>query len=129
MVLELIKNPIIIGFIIATITYIYLEWKRNKKLKKKYVKDVNLLIPIGVGGIIGLIAYYIFNQSASYNNNPDIICKNPLCQNMIKSLPYGGIAGIPMIEQQIPKDDLNQSFHLVGRSITIPHNIPDLNEF
>jgi hypothetical protein len=117
MVLELIKNPIVLGIIIATIAYIYLDWKRSKKLKKKD-KDINLLIPLIIGCISSLIFYFIFNNMAQVvqlPTTPDFIAQPQMMPNTA-----------PMKLNLNMSDEQNQSFHLVGRNITIPHNIPDI---
>jgi len=112
--LELIKNPIVLGIITATIVYIYLDWKRNEKSKKK-LKDVNILIPLSVGCISGLIFYFIFNNTGMEISAPIIQEVNPII-NPIN----------PVNPIKLNPEDMNTSFHLVGRNITIPHNIPDL---
>jgi len=109
MVLELIKNPIVIGIIIATISYIYLGWKQSKKEKRKN-KDINILIPVSIGCISSLVFYFIFNNTS---------------QQIVQQTPSDFIApGI--VPNKLNISDENQSYHLIGRNITVPHNIPDL---
>jgi len=102
---NLIKNPILIGFIIATGTYIYLKWKTDKKNKKhKTNKEVNLLIPLIAGIITSILAYYYFNEQ-QYISPPIQI---PL-------------QTIPKISETL--DDSLKSFRLIGRGVNLPKNL------
>jgi hypothetical protein len=58
--MEIIKNPVVIGFGSSVLTYFFIEWRKKKK-EKENVKnkfEINqLLISFVVGFIVWFIAY------------------------------------------------------------------------
>lgn len=101
---NLIKNPILIGFIIATMVFIYLKWKVDKKNKKTGKnKEVNLMIPLAVGVVGTLFSFYYFSEmTPNYQAIPQQIVQN-----------------LPQVESAV---DSIKSFHLIGRGVNMPQN-------
>jgi hypothetical protein len=100
---NLIKNPILIGFFLATCVFIYLKWKVDKKNKKTNgSKEINLMIPCAVGIVSALFAYYYFNNEQPVQYQP-----------------------IPQIPQTLGDNLLDsvKSFHLIGRGINMPQKL------
>ncbi|AYV78257.1 MAG: hypothetical protein Edafosvirus8_7 [Edafosvirus sp.] len=119
--MDLIKNPIVIGLLMATATYIYMSWdygKQNEKNPKAPKKEVGLLIPILVGIIGWFLAYGYFDTS-------------PLPSTTIEQNKSLVILDKP---SRLSKDDNftlssdlgKKSYHLIGKSIKLPNNIPDV---
>lgn len=107
---NLIKNPILIGIIIATITYLYLKWKVDKKNKKKKMnKEVNLLIPLIAGAITSVIVYYYFNEVS--HEQPPMITQLNIPNPM------------PDIGKTDALVDSMKSFHLIGRGVNVPNKL------
>jgi len=63
--LDIIKNPAIIGFVVGLLTYIYLVYNERKKSKNDDGKkeNVNLMIPF----VVAFIAWFIAYAYTSYN--------------------------------------------------------------
>jgi uncharacterized protein (UPF0333 family) len=67
---ELLKNPVLIGFFAGLLTYFYLVWEKKKEIEKakkskknkKVEKKVDLLIPGLVVLVVGFISYLYINK-------------------------------------------------------------------
>ena len=116
--MDIIKNPIFLGILAGAITYLYLMWSADKKKKDyKSKKDVSLFTPIIVAVIVSVIAYVYFNYTSG-----DVTGVNPEQSTMKKPLDT-------MNNYHFAKDLSSESpasFHLVGRGISIPNNLPDV---
>lgn len=124
--MEIIKNPIIIGFTAGILTYTYLSWDLNekKKLKKGYkIKEVNLLIPL----VVAIIGWFIAYAYLQYN---DEIIDNTVISNI------GNRKGLPLPLNKIPsyrftKDIISESsepksFSLLTGGVSVPSKLPDV---
>ena len=69
--IEIIKNPVLIGLTFGVLVYIYMKWNDNKENKRNQeFKETNLFIPLGVGILSWFIAHnYFENYNFSNSNN------------------------------------------------------------
>lgn len=127
--MDVLKNPMVIGLTIATITYAYLNMsineknKRNKlKKKDKKIEKVNLLIPL-VMGLIGWFiayAYFEYNDDSIKTDNNVLNKINPLPLPLPPSPKYN------FIKDLISESSEPQAYTLINQGVNIPHNIPDV---
>jgi uncharacterized membrane protein len=105
---ELLKNPVLIGFFAGLLTYFYLVWEKKKEIErakkskknKKVEKKVDLVIPGLVVLVVGFISYLYLNKHSNHSNQ-----LNPLNPSHISE------ANINVIDQNLPK-----TYHLVSDS-------------
>jgi dipeptide/tripeptide permease len=118
--LDILKNPVIIGLFAGVITYIYLCWclkednKKRKNKNKRTKKDVNLIIPSVIAIIIWFIAYGYFE----YNTN----------ESYPREMAIEQSSGIPKTYKLV-KDSSSDvaSFSLLNRGISVPNKpLPDV---
>jgi len=146
--IEIIKNPVIIGLTVGILVYIYMKWEQSKRrpYEKNKRKDSNLLIPLGIGVAAWFIAHNYFenynfttdgtnqvlSEKLDFTNN--IPSKIEIEDTMVGGANLGNnimannnMTTMPQITQmrQIPQI---QSYHLLKRGVTIPENInmPDV---
>jgi len=151
--IEIIRNPIIIGLTVGVLVYLYLRWEQSERPEEKNKrKDTNLLIPLGIGTACWFIANnyfenYNFNNDNSIPNNPyqieDITANLPqkleLTDNgammggglNTNNLSFGINNGISNSGFNNNMSNLNykppvNSYHLLKKGITIPNNMPDV---
>lgn len=116
-VMDIIKNPVVIGLTAGFITYLYIKWRINKELKNtdKYNKktDVNLLIPFAVFVVFWFITYAYFNtdeKTDAQSCNITLIDKKT--------------------DLHIPKSQIdlenNQVFKVVTNGVQIPNTLPEI---
>ncbi len=121
--IDIIKNPVIIGLLIGIIVYLYLKWeneteyeqtnKKNKKMKKP--KEVNLLIPLCVGVACWFIAHNYFDGYDFMNGNDEI--------DEIDKIQINDVGGFGMGNQ------MNRTYgtHIDGNTLEMPdypYNLP-----
>ncbi len=153
MMIDIIKNPVIIGLTVGVLVYLYIKWdsskKEDKNKDKNKRKDSNILIPLFLGTLSWFIAnnYYDFNETSINNNNNLTINNNyevPGKLNLSDSPMIGGDGGINLMNNvgnkfnmntnMNPNPNLNpiynqpSSYHLLKKGITIPNNmtLPDI---
>ena len=91
-------------------------WEKKKKHKKIKVDNPNILIPVGVAILTGCFAWYYFGNSTNLPNpnmTVETLAKEPL-QNE------------DVIESLTGQSNNSVSFHLVGKGINMPNNLPDV---
>jgi|LakMenEpi03Aug12_release.lakeMendotaPanAssembly.Ray.scaffolds.fasta_scaffold66885_6 hypothetical protein len=124
--LDILKNPVIIGLFATAITYGYLLWQLHSEQKRRHKKgrkntkkeDVNLLIPAIVGIIIWFIAYGYFE----YSNN-DLNELNDRIQNNITL----GEKNYKLVKDDLSSGNTIKSFDLITKGINIPKKpLPDV---
>ena len=109
--LEILKNPIVIGIALFVIIFIYMYWTN----KKKYDKDpssekapINIMIP-GVAGILGwFVASTLFGASVPTQTNIPTVKKMPVN---------------PIIHPQGNMENVGTGsveFHLLENNVKIP---------
>lgn len=123
--MDILKNPIIIGLLVGVAVYMYLKWQNDKQSKieknknKKYKeKKPNILIPLAAAVIASFAVWSYFGSSTTNKPATDMtvenLAKEPLKEDIVSSLT-NGTAGSDSV-----------SFHLVGKGINFPHNLPDV---
>ena len=109
--LDIFKNPIILGLLASLITYAYMYWEANRKYEKNPKikrEQISILIP----SIVGIIVWFV--ASGYFNNNNG---------NLNKTIGGNNVSNI--IPQYIPtnNNDMNGScsFYLLQKyRIKIP---------
>ena len=101
--MDVVKNPVIIGVLVAAITYLYLWWQ-NKNDKNK--KPINLFIPAGTAIGAAILSYTYFNMQP------------------VSDIPTNKL---PKIMSKLSSES-PVAYHLVSRGVSIPNNIniPDV---
>ena len=143
--IEIIKNPIIIGLTIGIFVYLYLRWEQQQRPEEKNKrKDTNLLIPLGIGTACWFIAHnYFENYNFTNDNNINNNINNKF-QNYTNSIPMnipekmdlsdtimmgGGANIVNNIGNNITSKQLiPNSYHVLKKGVTIPTNMnmPDV---
>lgn len=126
--MDVIKNPIIIGLLAGTITYIYLSWNNNEKSKKKSKKnqkEVNLLIPLVVA-VIGWFITYAYFQYSNENDNSDIIIPHISGNRRPIPLPMSKTPSYRFVKDVISESSDPKSFSLMTSGVTVPTKLPDV---
>ena len=73
--LGILKNPIVVGILLAALTYLYIWWGEKKRLEKNPKAKrapQNIITPIIVGAIGWFIASNYFNVTAEYTTEVNI---------------------------------------------------------
>ena len=134
--MDIIKNPVIIGLTFGVLTYVYMVWVENEKMKKnkknkknkKYIKKkINLLIPLVVTIITWFISYSYFeykNPVRAELNLPDIIRPSRIPQ--ITPLPLVQIPNYKFVGDVLSASSDPKSFSLITNGITLPTKLPEV---
>jgi sortase (surface protein transpeptidase) len=143
-IMDVIKNPVMIGLFAGLITYIYLHWKnshnknkdksqndqstnngsKNKNKEKK--KNINLLIPLAVFIVFWFISY------AYFSNEEDIIGQIEIPQEKIELLKKSDDINIKILPTQNANTGLvsetsdPKSFQHISNGLHIPSSLPDV---
>lgn len=126
--IDILKNPVMIGAVIAALTYCYLYWKEQQKRKKNPKvsnRSVNVITPAVVGVIAWFIASSCFDDSSS-NSNTITPNTAPTPLPTIGSTATGGNISqvFPAFPSQVANGNQNvsgESFHVIKKnSIRLP---------
>jgi hypothetical protein len=135
-VMDIIKNPIVIGLLAGLITYMYMRWKNdndkdnkdNKDKKKK--KDINLLIPFSVFIVFWFISYAYFSNEDESEKSTEIVQvvvektseanKNNLSKNNDINIK------IKPTKNDMSETSEPTSFNMVSNGVYIPKNLPNI---
>jgi H+/Cl- antiporter ClcA len=119
--LDILKNPVIIGLFAGVLTYIYLWWclkednKRRKNKNKKIKKDVNLIIPSVIAVIVWFITYGYFEYNTKESRPREMAIEHPDVPKTYK-----------LVKDNSSSDNV-ASFSLLNRGISVPNKpIPDV---
>jgi len=133
--MDIVKNPVIIGLLAGTITYVYLTWsldEKNKKRQKKGQKkeEVNLIIPLVVSIIGWFIAYAYFEYTPekTFSNQSVNFLDKTHGARMAMPLPVAPQAGYKFVGDVVSESSDPKSFSLLagGGGVTIPTKLPDV---
>lgn len=100
-IIDLAKNPIVIGILVAVLVYLFLWWQEKKRLEKNpnsKRKKINFIIPIVLGGMSWFISSFYFNNSAVVK--ADSIIDNLSNVNNVNNIG-GNIANKPNINNNL----------------------------
>ncbi len=131
--IEIIKNPVIIGLTIGILTYIYLRWEQSKNpLEKNKRKDTNLLIPLGLGVASWFIAHNYFED---YNFTNDQEGSNYVANIIDAGIPpkiqiesgFGG-GDASLVNNINSVKQVQNSYHVLKRGVSVPQSfdMPDV---
>ena len=104
--IEIIKNPIIIGITVGVLVYIYIQWEQQNKKNKKD----NLMLPLG----IGILAWFLpHNYFQDYNFEMEDEVHIPT---------------IRIISPQLGGSKNTQQLQILKKGVSLPDNleIPDM---
>lgn len=115
---ELFKNPVVIGIGASIITYLYLYWDAQQKLKK-YPKakqePINIMTPLIVGLLVFVIMYNLLGSNESIQIPAQAL---PQQNDYITQSPNKLPTVINIVE---PVD--SSTFHMVGKNtISLPQH-------
>lgn len=127
-IMDIIKNPVIIGLLAGMLTYMYMKWRNDsgaKKHKNKKSKDINLLIPLAVFIVFWFISYAYFSS-----NDDDTLHKHS-SKHIEPELPKKYKLTRDIIDVKIDGPKLSDtsepaSFNLVSNGVHIPNQLPDI---
>jgi hypothetical protein len=122
--LDIIKNPVIIGLFAGGLTYVYMKWKndadhKKSKNKNKPKKDVNLIIPLAVFLVFWFVSYIYFSAS------DDKTATNSKTDSSVVDITKNDLAVEPLTYKFVKESDNNdqKSYMLMGGGgISIPSN-------
>lgn len=144
--LDIIKNPVIIGLTMGVLVYLYFKWEASKKenqdKNKDKRKDSNLLIPLFIGIATWFIAHnyyekYNFDEVISNNINNNANYQIPERLELSEAAMINVDTNLVNNLHQPLFNNTNHSlfnnttqptFHLLKKGVTIPNNIalPDV---
>jgi len=135
--IEIIRNPILIGLTFGTITYIYIQWDKSQKTDIKERQKNNpseIFIPFGIGLITWFIANNYFEEYDFTNDTPfleDIIVPQmggqvPVMMQSQPAMvqPVQAIQPTVAYPQLMKKGITLPNIHY--QSNNMPENIPDM---
>lgn len=118
--INILKNPVIIGLIGATLTYLYFIWSNNQnkdEKNKQYSQSTMILVTAGVGVILWFLSSMYFS-----NNDPEVVVDT-------NTAPVDNATNLSIndnIDMLYSSSDPTKSFHLIGKGLNIPHKLPDV---
>jgi NADH:ubiquinone oxidoreductase subunit 5 (subunit L)/multisubunit Na+/H+ antiporter MnhA subunit len=130
---ELIKNPITIGFLAGFITYFYLVWDKRKEIErakkskknKKVDKKVDLLIPGLVAVVVWFISYLYLNQKqtsmSQMTSNQNI--NNNVANNTNVPKTYNLVSESNTDEEFGKENQLSYTLITNNKGITLPDGL------
>ena len=134
-VMDIIKNPVVIGLLAGLITYMYMRWKNdsdkdNKDKKKK--KDINLLIPFSVFIVFWFISYAIYFSNEEESEKPEAVIAQAVIEqtgapNKI-NLTKNNDINIKIKPTKVNTSETSDpvSFNMVSNGVHIPTSLPNI---
>jgi multisubunit Na+/H+ antiporter MnhB subunit len=127
--IDIIKNPVIIGLTVGILVYLYLKWDASKRKEDKNKrKDSNLLIPLFIGVATWFISNnyfekYNFDELSQNNLNNNIDLEIPTKLDLTDAGMTGGGANIVNNIGNKFTNIQPPTYHLLKRGVTIPNNM------
>ena len=134
MLVEILKNPVIIGLLAGAIVYNYMAWNRKKEIEKRLKKGKkikeeqkynDIIIPSIVAIIVWFItfAYFNYKEEKSGHNGQTLQPSHPLqpLQPVQQSQLLQSKISIPPIQStqlQNSPSDIAHSFTMVNKTAT-----------
>jgi hypothetical protein len=136
MLVEILKNPVIIGLLAGAIVYNYMAWNRKKEIEKRLKKGKkikeeqkynDIIIPTIVAIIVWFISFAYFNYKQEKSGNIGQIGQQIQPVQTIK--PIQTNINIPPIQSLQPinsPSDIAHSFTMVNKNalgVTMPPDV------
>lgn len=133
MIIDIFKNPVILGLIMGTLTFIYITWNNEKNAKnkekiKKERKTTAIIAPLVVGAITWFLAYGYFGSTKQETTSSATVIEQPVVDTGF-NIGIGGnqnLAGNGNIENILSSSDPTKSYTLIGKGLTVPHKLPEV---
>jgi len=129
MILEILKNPIVLGLFAGTIVYLYLLWSNEKKNKTKNKiknkKDINPMIPLIVSVVVCIISYASFYSSCDLKKTSAIDLTETLnVKNIGNKIKFAFSDGDDNLKHS---SESVTEFHLMKSGLHVPNKaIPEV---
>lgn len=123
--IDIFKNPIIIGLLAGTLTYLYMWWSNEDKYKKnpEMKRTTGIITPLVVTVISWILAYGYYEMSGNNIGTALPIHEvNSINLGDTKMYKFGR-DNAPAVASESAKE-----FHLIGKGLNIPNNLklPDV---
>lgn len=130
MLIEILKNPVIIGLLAGAIVYNYMAWNRKKEIEKRLKKSKkikeeqkynDIIIPSIVAIIVWFIAFAYFNYKEEKMGQMGQMGQmgNPI-------QPKINVPPIQSLQPQNSPSDIAHSFTMVNKTTTGVTMPPDV---
>jgi len=136
MLVEILKNPVIIGLLAGAIVYNYMAWNRKKEIEKRLKKGKkikeeqkynNIIIPTIVAIIVWFITFAYFNYKEEKSGNNGQIGQQIQPVQSIKPIQTNiNIPPIQSLQPQNSPSDIAHSFTMVNKNalgVTMPPDV------
>lgn len=132
MLVEILKNPVIIGLLAGAIVYNYMAWNRKKEIEKRLKKGKkikeeqkynDIVIPSIVAVIIWFISFAYFNYKDEKSGQ---IGQIGTIQPIHPIQPKISVPAIQSLQPQNSPSDIAHSFTMVNKNtlgVTMPPDV------
>ena len=122
MLVEILKNPVIIGLLAGAIVYNYMAWNRKKEIEKrlkkgKKIKEEQKYNDIIIPSIVAIIVWFISFAYFNYKEEKAGQSIQPL-QPIIPNQSKISIPPIQSLQPQNSPSDIAHSFTMVNKTAT-----------
>ena len=137
MLVEILKNPVIIGLLAGAIVYNYMAWNRKKEIEKRLKKGKkikeeqkynDIIIPTIVAIIVWFISFAYFNYKEEKNSQIGQLINqshnNQQLQPKINLPPVQSLQPLQPINAS--PSDIAHSFTMVNKTVTGVTMPPDV---
>lgn len=133
MLVEILKNPVIIGLLAGAIVYNYMAWNRKKEIEKrlkkgKKIKEEQKYNDIIIPSIVVIIVWFISFAYFNYKEEKTGQILQPLqpLQPMIPNQTRISVPPIQSLQPQNSPSDVAHSFTMVNKNTTGVTMPPDV---
>ncbi len=110
--IDILKNPVVIGILAGTLTYSYLWWHNETKYKKdiKERKTTGILMP----AIVGLVVWALYHVYLDLTGEL-------ILEDGVNASNYNITKDVPSINEAV-------DFRMIEKGLTLPNNLvlPDV---
>jgi len=125
MLVEILKNPVIIGLLAGAIVYNYMAWNRKKEIEKrlkkgKKIKDEQKYNDIIIPSIVAIIVWFIAFAYFNYKEEKSVHPVQPIQPiQPIQSIQSKiNVPPIQSLQPQNSPSDIAHSFTMVNKTAT-----------
>jgi hypothetical protein len=140
MLVEILKNPVIIGLLAGAIVYNYMAWNRKKEIEKRLKKGKkikeeqkynDIIIPSIVAIIVWFISFAYFNYKEEKTSVVNVQTKLPVQSMPVQTIPVQTIPVQTIPVQSMPPinaspSDIAHSFTMINKTSTGVTMPPDV---